>query len=247
MKQISPRDLVAMDFFCADEPVHIDLVYANKDHPRNIFGCALYRSDARLWLHRDMAAITLLAARRLNRKYGYRLELKDGLRTTEAQYKMVHTNIVIKHPHWTEPGPRQLLSTPGNGGHPRGMAVDVILLGQNKQEIDMGVPFDYLSDTPNDNPASRSYTGFSDEILKNRQILEDAFLEAADDLNLVILPLHSEWWDFRIPAEMADHYAALSDDDLPEDMKMCDNVGTFHTLPDLDKTIEDILQRINHV
>ena len=247
MKTIPPADLTDMGFFTEDEPVQIDLVYANKTHPRNIFGCAFYRPDARLWLHRDMAAVTLLAARRLNRHHNYTLELKDGLRTVEAQEAMNLTEIVITHPSWTTPGPRQLISMPGGGSHPRGMAVDVCLLDQNGNEVDMGVPFDYFPESLTQNPASRSYTGFSDEILQNRQILEDAFLNAAKDLDIVILPLHSEWWDFRIPIEIADHYAPLSDNDLPAEMKMCSTEGPVHEAPDFDKTAEQILHRINYV
>lgn len=247
MKPILPSDLTAMDFYCANEPIKIDLIYANKNHPRNIFGSAIYRPDAKLWLHRDLAAVTLLAARRLRRQHGYTLELKDGLRTTDAQKTMSMTEIVLSHPHWTMPGPRQLLSLPGGGGHPRGMAVDVCLLDENGKEIDMGVPFDYFSENPEENPASRSYTGFSDEVLENRQILEQAFLRAADDLNLILLPLHSEWWDFRIPSEIADHFAPLSDDDLPAEMRMCTAEGPSHPAPDFDKTVEDILQRISYV
>ena len=248
MKPIPLSDFVPMDTFQkSGEPINIDLVYANKNHPRNVFGQALYHEAARLWLHKDLAAITLLAARILNKKYNYILELKDGLRTTDAQKIMNETEIVKANPHWVEPGPKRLISPPGCGGHPRGMAVDVVLLDNSGNEIDMGTPFDYFSDDPHDNPAARSYTGFSDKILKNRKILEDAFLNAADDVNITLLPLHAEWWDFRFTPEYSSQFEPLSDSDLPRSMKMTTLEGPDHTSPDFDKAVKSVYHHIDHV
>ncbi len=246
MEQISAADLVPMDLFFKTEPITIDLVYANKNHPRNVFGCALYKADARLWLHKDLAGITLLAARSLFETRECKIELKDGLRTTEAQKQMNETEIVKANPHWTAPGPKRLISPPGMGGHPRGMAVDVILKDIDGNEIDMGTPFDYLTEDPQDNPAARSYTGFSDDILKNRKILEQAFLDAADDLGIPVLPLHAEWWDFRLPPDISDHYVPLSDYGLPNAMKMTSTEGPDHPCPDFDKTAQDVLKRVSN-
>ncbi len=111
--------LVPMNVFAAaGEPVQIDLVYADADHPENIFKTALYHPDAVLSLHCDLARIVLLAARSLHKKHGWVLVLKDGLRTIEAQARMMETEIVRQNPQWLiEP---RMLSSPGQGGHPRG-------------------------------------------------------------------------------------------------------------------------------
>ena len=118
--KLDPRDLVPMDIF-PDEPFVIDLVYARKDHPENIFGTAVYHENARLVLQRDLARITLKVARTLHAKHGWTLVLKDGLRPIEAQAALMETAIVKRNPHWlSEP---RLLSGPGQGAHPRGMAI----------------------------------------------------------------------------------------------------------------------------
>ena len=94
---MTPADLIPLDIFTS-ESVKTDVVYANADHPRNIFDTAIYRSGTRLWAHKDLATITLLMARQLNKKYGYVVEVKDCLRTTDSQAAMQETDIVKAHP-----------------------------------------------------------------------------------------------------------------------------------------------------
>jgi zinc D-Ala-D-Ala dipeptidase len=209
MKKTDPHMLVPMDLFADVEPISIDIVYAHPNHPENIFGTAIYHSAARLSLHRDLAAIVLRAARKLHRAYGWTLVLKDGLRPVEAQTRMMHTPVVMANPRWLEP-PGQLLSRPGQGAHPRGMAIDVSVKG-----VDMGTVFDSM--TPE---SARDYTGFSAEILANRKKLESAFVESAAEYGLPLLPLPSEWWDFRFPASFYEGWDAFSEDDLPGPLKM---------------------------
>ena len=67
---IQPHDLVAMDDLADSVPLRVDLVYADAAHPENVFTQALYRSDAKLWLHRDFAGIVTLAARRCFNEQG---------------------------------------------------------------------------------------------------------------------------------------------------------------------------------
>lgn len=207
---VDPLDLVPMDIF-GDEPVRIDLVYADAAHPENIFGVAAYRKDARLILHRDLARTVLLAARLLRGRYGWTLVLKDGLRPVEAQAALMETDIVRRNPQWLEE-PR-LLSGPGQGAHPRGMAIDVSVEG-----IDMGTRFDTMIAE-----SARDYEGFDDAILQNRQQLERAFADAADALDLPLLALPSEWWDFRLPASYNGRFTPLWDTDLPPPLRMCAN------------------------
>lgn len=218
LKRIDPRDLVPMDLFIADEPLAIDLVYAKAKHPENIFGIAAYHTGARLTLHKDLARIVVAAARTIHQGHGWTLVLKDGLRPIEAQKILIETDIVRNNPHWLEE-PR-LLSSPGQGAHPRGMAIDVSVLDKDSIPVDMGTVFDEM--TPQ---SARAYTGFSADILQNRAILENAFMNAATALNIPLLPLPSEWWDFRIPASHSGQYAPLSDADLPGPLRMCTEAG----------------------
>lgn len=220
MKKIAPHDLIAMDEFAGDIPLRIDLVYAKPQHPDNIFKSAIYHAGARLWLHRSLAAITMLAARNCYETSGFVFVLKDGLRTTDAQTAMQQTDIVKANPHWCKDGPNRLLSPPGKGGHPRGMAIDIVLETQDGQEIDMGTPFDYLTPDPANNPAHRDFTDLPEQALKNRGVLEYAMISAAQSLGHELLPLPSEWWDFRFPREIYDQYEPLSDNDLLPGQKM---------------------------
>jgi D-alanyl-D-alanine dipeptidase len=146
-----------------------------------------------------------------------RFVLTDGLRPTNAQQKMLDSKIVKANPHWLD----ELLSKPGQGGHPRGMAVDIYLETLNGDVLDMGTALDHFSTDVNDNPAARNYKGFAPHVYQNRNLLENLMMDAAQQLNTPLLPLPSEWWDFRLPPEFFNDYTPLHDDDLPAHMKMC--------------------------
>ncbi len=214
MKPITPNDLADMGALAFRYSFRIDLVYADAGHPENIFGTALYRRDAPFLLHKLFAPVVIDAAQTLQDRYGARLVLKDGLRPVEAQAAMQETAIVRANPQWCE-GPDRLLSKPGQGGHPRGMAVDVAVEGPDGQPWDMGTVFDTM--TPS---SARSHADFSQDILDNRARLEQIFLDSAARRDLPLLPLPSEWWDFRFPAAFSEHYAPVSDADLPTGMQM---------------------------
>lgn len=143
-----------------------DLAYAKDDNL--LFGERIYRPDAGLWLHLDLAKITENAARKIHQAHGWRLVVYDGLRTTDAQARMLRTQRVEDNPRWLEE-PR-LLSPPGAGGHPRGMAVDVGLEDSSGQIVDMGTPFDFLAPSPEaaHNPAHRDYPGLTPEAAHNQ-------------------------------------------------------------------------------
>jgi len=75
----------------------------------------------------------------LNDGHGWTLIVKDCLRPIEAQAKMVETPIVKANPHWiVEP---RFLSSPGQGGHPRGMAVDLDAINADGAPVDFGTCF----------------------------------------------------------------------------------------------------------
>ena len=242
MKTISPLDLIPMSIFAGREPMAIDLVYASANHPRNIFGEALYHNQAQLWAHKDIAAITLLAARILNQKTGYILSIKDCLRTSDAQVAMRDTKIVRDNPDWLEE-PNRMVSPPGSGAHPRGMAIDVCVLDSQGREVDMGTPFDDM-----DEKSYRSCDTLPEKVLENRRLLEEAFNQSAKTLGFELLPLPSEWWDFRFPPHISDQYLPLSDRDLPPQMQMTNKIDTG--TPDFEdahfeKLAETILARIS--
>lgn len=219
MKQINPDDLMCLNAALSTNPIRIDLAYATDEAP-NIFG-QIYRSDAKLWLHKDLAHIVLSAAAKLHEAYGYTLVLYDGLRTIEAQEKMQKSDIVQANPHWLkEPG--RLLSPPGAGAHPRGMAIDVSICAEEGTLLDMGTVFDHLAEdsSPAHNPAHRAYPHHSAQINQNRAILNNAMLGAAEKLGHTLFALPQEWWDFRFDADKYAQYAPLSDTDLPDAMKM---------------------------
>jgi D-alanyl-D-alanine dipeptidase len=220
MKKISVHELVCMNDFESGGQLRIELAYAS---PGNIlFSEAIYRPEARLWLYKDLADIVQRAAALSVKNHGLRLVLYDGLRTVEAQERMLKTQRVRDNPQWLEE-PR-LLSPPGAGGHPRGMAIDVSLETMDGALLDMGTPFDFLAadQHPDHNPAHRKYTGHANAIYENRKILDDCMLQAAQDCGQELLPLPQEWWDFRFHAIDYQAFAPLHDRDLPDFMRLCD-------------------------
>lgn len=225
LKIIPAADLAALDDFAATHPVKIDLVYAQPHHPDNMFKTKIYRPDAKMWGHRGLVSIILAAAQSCFKKTGWIFEIKDCLRTVEAQALMRDTDIVKAHPQWLqEPG--RLLSPPGAGGHPRGMAVDIILVDKNGAEIDMGTRFDFLTEDRNNNPAARNYTRFcvdearNQRILHHRRVLEESMMQAAAAAGRELLPLPQEWWDFRFPSAYTGAFEPLRDAALPPEMRM---------------------------
>lgn len=217
MKQINPHDLVDMSAVETEHSYRVELAYASAKNL--LFGEQIYRADAHLWLHKSLAEIILNAAQKLETQR-WRLVLYDGLRPCEAQEAMLHTQAVKQNPHWLEK-PR-LLSPPGAGAHPRGMAIDCAIETLDGQLLDMGTAFDYLAADPSaeGNPAHREYVGLTETIRQNRDILNAAMMSAADECEAALWPLPQEWWDFRLPESITEGYAPLRDEDLPAAMRM---------------------------
>ncbi|MGH1402726.1 MAG: M15 family metallopeptidase [Alphaproteobacteria bacterium] len=217
IKKISPDDLVCMNLHESAFPYRIDLAYAKDNNL--LLGERIYRKNAKLWLHKDLADIVFKASKICFTQHQLHFILYDGLRTSDAQEAMMHTRNVRNNPQWLEP-PR-LLSPPGSGAHPRAMAIDIGLETQSGKIIDMGCPFDYLARNPHPdhNPAHRLYKHPAN-ILKNREMLDTPMIDSSIALNTPILPLPQEWWDFRLPADIYDQYEPLSEKDLPSQMKL---------------------------
>lgn len=208
--KINPDDLICMDELDSRYNFRVDLAYARKDNL--LFGERIYRKEAKLWLYKDLADIVCEAARNCYEEHGLRFVLYDGLRTIDAQKAMMQTRKVKENPHWLiEP---RLLSLPGNGGHPRGMAIDIGLEDENGVLLDMGCPFDFMG-----KEAHRNYPHAS-EVKNNRAMLDSAMLAAAENPGIPLFPLPEEWWDFRLPASFCKGFSPLSELDLPNHMKV---------------------------
>lgn len=207
---ILTEDLICMNALAEDNCFRVELAYARDDNL--LFGERIYREDAKLWLYKDLADIVCLAARKCYEAHRMRFVLYDGLRTTDAQKAMMLTRRAQDNPQWLEE-PR-MLSLPGAGGHPRGMAVDIGLEDESGNLLDMGCPFDFMDET-----AHREY-GHSPEVKRNRLILDGAMIRAAENLGIELTLLPEEWWDFRLPKRFYQEYAPLSENDLPEDMRL---------------------------
>ena len=207
-----------MNDFVSIHPLRIELAYAYDRSP-NIFG-KIYHDGAKLWLYKDLAKIVCQAAQHVQRLHGLSLVLYDGLRTIEAQEKMQASPVVQKNLHWLEE-PGRLLSPPGAGAHPRGMAID-LSLERDGQPLEMGIVFDHLAEDsgPEHNPAHREYKGHSKAVYRNRSILDEAMMAAAHERGHDLLALPQEWWDYRFPADIYQVFAPLSDADLPASIKM---------------------------
>lgn len=217
---ISPDELVDMATYAGSAPLRIDIVYAQAAHPDNMFKEAIYRPGARLWLVREFAEVVALAATEYHRRTGNCFVLKDGLRTVDAQEKILQTKIIQENMHWVTGTPR-LFSPPGAGGHPRGMAIDITLQAPDGTELEMGVPFDTLPNDPaGENPAARDYQNLPADAKQNRAEQRFCMEWAAQQLNRPILCLPAEYWDYRLPPDYINLHAPLRDDDLPPAKKM---------------------------
>ena len=248
MEKLNPALMVPMDMFEYTGWLRVDLAYAGAES----FCGVIYRPEARLWLHEDLAAIALLAARRAFEQHGLALVLYDGLRTVTAQEAMLETPIVKANPHWLA-GESRVLSSPGLGGHPRGMAVDVSLEESGGALLDMGTAFDEFpsgGSGPDTNRAHRDYAKLPEEVLANRRLLQTLMTGATATLGMHLLPLPVEWWDFRFYPDIINSWAPLDDRDLPPQMRMTTRHMNHAGAPDFpaghfERLKEKLLRRVS--
>ena len=208
MQKIDVDSLLSMDTLMPEGAFRVDLAYTRDDNL--LFRERIYRRGARLYLHEKLAAIVIAASRTCFENYGLRFILHDGLRTVDAQEAMLRTERVRANPEWLS---ENLLSRPGTGGHPRGMAVDIGLENEKGEPVPMGTEFDFLAldSSPEKNPAHRDYKNLSQDARKNRTALTGSMLAAAKKLKTPLLPLPQEWWDFRLMPEFFNAYAPLAE------------------------------------
>lgn len=163
--------------------IAVDLRYAT---PNNFVGADMYTPFDCAWLHRDAAqmlerASQALAARRKDAS----LLVLDALRPQRVQERMWKA---LEGTPLTD-----YLAHPERGSiHSFGMAVDVTIVDASGAELDMGTPFDDL--TEKSHPVLEAELLARGEItavqVANRKLLRDAMDEAGWQ------GIRREWWHF---------------------------------------------------
>lgn len=161
----------------------VDLRYGSV---RNFAGRDLYGALDCAWLHRDAAAALERAVAWLKiERPDASMRVLDALRPQRVQEEL-----------WAVlegTGLQMYLAEPVRGSiHSFGMAVDITLVDAAGAELDMGTPFDDLSE--------RSHPALEDkfvasgilqvEHLQNRHLLKDAMTHAG------FRSINTEWWHF---------------------------------------------------
>ncbi len=111
------------------------------------------------------------------KKLGYTLKLFDCYRPINIQYKMWK---IVSNPDY--------VANPKTGSmHNRGSAIDVTLVDKNGVELNMGTDFDFFGEQ-----AAHNYIKFSQEIIKNRELLKNIMEKHQ------FKALNSEWWHYSV-------------------------------------------------
>jgi D-alanyl-D-alanine dipeptidase len=111
------------------------------------------------------------------KKLGYTLKLFDCYRPIDIQYKMWE---IVSNPDY--------VANPKTGSmHNRGSAIDVTLVDKNGVELNMGTDFDFFGEQ-----AAHNYIKFSQEIIKNRELLKNIMEKHQ------FKALNSEWWHYSV-------------------------------------------------
>jgi zinc D-Ala-D-Ala dipeptidase len=163
--------------------IGVDLRYGT---PHNFTGRDLYSPLDCAWLHREGAAaleraVAWLAAARP----GHMLLVLDALRPQRVQEAL-----------WAslaDTGLRMYLADPARGSiHSFGMAIDITIVDAIGAELDMGTPFDDLTDRshPKKEAAFLAAGTLTTKQIANRQLLRDAMTHAG------FQGISTEWWHF---------------------------------------------------
>jgi D-alanyl-D-alanine dipeptidase len=163
--------------------IDVDLRYASAN---NFVGRDLYSPIDCAWLHRHAAkaleeTVASLAAKRAD----LRLLVLDALRPQRVQEQL-----------WAALQGTELLgylANPVRGSiHSFGMAVDITLVDHDGRELDMGTPFDDLSERSH--PALEAKMLARGELtttqIDHRKLLRESMLQAG------FHGISSEWWHF---------------------------------------------------
>lgn len=161
----------------------VDLRYGSAN---NFVGRDLYGEIDCAWLHRDAATALEKAVRWLRRERpGVSILILDALRPQRVQEELwaalAGTNL------------QMYLADPVRGSiHSFGMALDVTLVDAHGVELDMGTPFDDLSELSH--PALEDGFVTAGKLqpihLDNRRLLRNAMVQAG------FHGINTEWWHF---------------------------------------------------
>ena len=163
----------------------------------NKFGLS-YRRDARLYLQKTLADVTVDAAIYLYRTHGWSTVLYDGLRTVDGAYNLY----LNAHDSDMSSG---LLSLPGRSSHNKGLAIDSMMVEKSGREVDVGAHFDHLDMAV----ASRLCDSISETAKRNRVLRESAFMRAGFAHGILIAPLRAEFWHDQLPENREDLWRVL--------------------------------------
>lgn len=168
--------------------VIVDLRYASK---RNLLGKDVYGGFNRALLHREAAAKFRVASRLLaEREPSLRFLIFDSLRPNTAQ--MAFWEIVRGTPQ------QPFFADPAKGSmHSYGFAIDLTLASAAGEELDLGTPFDDLTDLAGpENEASMLAEGRLSPAQHARRLILRSAMEDAG-----FLQLPHEWWHYdALPA-----------------------------------------------
>jgi D-alanyl-D-alanine dipeptidase len=168
----------------ADVPgIQVDLRYASAN---NFVGSNLYEPFDCAWIHREGASKLAAAADWLLRNNpGMRLLILDALRPQRVQQRL--WDALDGTPL------RAYLADPARGSiHSFGMAVDVTLVDASGREVDMGTPFDDMSERshPSLEEALLAAGELTPAQVASRRILREAMEHAG------WRGISREWWHF---------------------------------------------------
>jgi D-alanyl-D-alanine dipeptidase len=163
--------------------IRVDLRYASPD---NFVGVDLYSPFDCAWLHQEGAARLQAAAQELaRRRDDLELVVLDALRPQRVQERL-----------WAKlegTGLQMYLAHPERGSiHSFGMAVDITIAARGGGELDMGTPFDDLTELshPVREEAFLKSGQLSNAQVANRQLLRDVMAAAGWQ------GISREWWHF---------------------------------------------------
>lgn len=163
--------------------ISVDLRYAS---PHNFVGRDLYAPVDCAWLHQHAAQSLERAVAWLKQERGdVSLRVLDALRpqrVQEALWAALQGTDLLMY-----------LANPVRGSiHSFGMAVDITLVDLSGHELDMGTPFDDLSERSH--PAKEAALLAKNELtaqqIRHRQLLRDAMRHGG------FVGISSEWWHF---------------------------------------------------
>lgn len=162
------HDFVDIEVVCPQ--IVIDIRYATEN---NFVGKKVY-SIPKCFLRPSVAKKLERIQNRLHEK-GLGLKIWDGYRPHHVQ--KIFWDFL--------PDPRYIGNPKFGSKHNRGAAVDVTLIDETGTELLMPTPFDSFSEK-----AHRDCTNLPQEILENRNLLENSMKEEG------FIPHPNEWWHF---------------------------------------------------